>query len=472
MLMPTSPEFLALCRAQIALLTQVLGATLSIVYLAEEWVEGTEARLVPVAAYPETATSWKPGSALARLPAPNQDSPSLPPVSLSRETLTLPSDYPIGRAPGQRPLTLPPSNTDLTDPNQAPVQQQQVVVPLVYEEGVVGLLVAGRDDRPWSQWELAQIEQIASALAAGCVLDQRFQWLQREHHQQKLLQARQYDLLDNLLHQFRNPLTALRTFGKLLIKRLRPDEPNRDVAASIVRESDRLQELLQQFDQVLDLGRETPFPPTLAPGKTWEIQAEATPSPGEAALSTTPPLLPLPNLLADGQAWQPCLLSTVLEPLLVSAQAIAQERSIALHTVVPAQLPPVQAHGAALREVLSNLIDNALKYTPSGGSVFIRLGLQRVQEGVCQQAIVISDTGPGIPAQDLPHLFQRHYRGVQAGGAIPGTGLGLAIARGLVEQMQGEIEVFSPARPNDWFEPVPETPNPGTTLVVWLPNAQ
>ena len=63
----------------------------------------------------------------------------------------------------------------------------------------------------------------------------------------QMIQEKQQDLLDSLLHQFRNPLTALRTFGKLLMKRLQPGDKNREVATSIVRESERLQELLQKF---------------------------------------------------------------------------------------------------------------------------------------------------------------------------------------------------------------------------------
>jgi signal transduction histidine kinase len=89
--------------------------------------------------------------------------------------------------------------------------------------------------------------------------------------------------------------------------------------------------------------------------------------------------------------------------------------------------------------------------------------------------IAISDTGPGIPSQDLEHLFERHYRGVQASTAIPGTGLGLAIAKELIEQMHGEIEVFSPAQPL-WDKQNSESalsnpqdnPPMGTTFVVWL----
>jgi signal transduction histidine kinase len=69
-------------------------------------------------------------------------------------------------------------------------------------------------------------------------LDQRREWFEQQLSQQQRLQAKQRDLLDNLLHQFRNPLTALRTFGKLLLKRLTLGDSNRAVADNIVRESE------------------------------------------------------------------------------------------------------------------------------------------------------------------------------------------------------------------------------------------
>src|SRR5207237_7776886 len=135
--------------------------------------------------------------------------------------------------------------------------------------------------------------------------------------------------------------------------------------------------------------------------------------------------------------------AAVLEPLLVSAKASAQERNLDLQTENPTDLPLVQGNTKALREVLSNLIDNALKYTPSGGQVDIRVGEKRQTAQGEMIGIAISDSGPGIPPQDLEHLFERHYRGVQAATAIPGSGLGLAIAKELIGQMHGEIEVFS-----------------------------
>jgi len=127
-------------------------------------------------------------------------------------------------------------------------------------------------------------------------------------------------------------------------------------------------------------------------------------------------------------------------------------------------LPLVRVNIKALQEVLSNIIDNALKYTPQGGKIYIQAG----QEKLNFQGIAISDNGPGIPQEDLVHLGERHYRGVQAQTEIPGTGLGLAIAKQLIEQMQGEIEIFSPAINSKLTSPN----TPGTTFIIWLPMSQ
>ena len=124
-------------------------------------------------------------------------------------------------------------------------------------------------------------------------------------------------------------------------------------------------------------------------------------------------------------------------------------------------MPPIYANVKALQEVFSNIIDNALKYTPPGGKILIQVG----QEKANFQGIAISNTGSGIPPEDLAHLGERHYRGVQAQTEIPGSGLGLAIAQQLIQQMQGEIEIFSPAINSS----MSSADAPGTTFIIWLP---
>lgn len=401
--MPTSSEFIELCRSQIALLTQALGASLSVIYLTEELVENSQARLIPVAAYPDNSVALERSN---RLALPSSDIPELDLVT-----------------------------TGL-------VQPRQLVLPLIHEELVFGLLVTEREDRPWTTWERSQVERVASTLALACVMDQRAQWLDQAQRQHRSMQTQQHDVLDNLLHQLKSPVTALRTFGKLLVKRLQPEDPNRNIAGSILRESDRVQELLQQFDQAIDL------------------------NPVDA-LSENPirpiPLLPAGVLTASSLELAPCSIHEILLPLVETARAIAQDRNLLLRTEIPQFLPLVSANSGALREVLSNLIDNALKYTPSGGEVHIRAYSH--YDRIC---IWVSDTGLGIPPEDLEHLFERHYRGVQAKGDIPGTGLGLAIARRLVEQMNGSIQGFSPLKKEGWIPQGIQPPKQGTSFLVIL----
>jgi signal transduction histidine kinase len=318
----------------------------------------------------------------------------------------------------------------------------------MHEGVLMGLLVTSREDRAWNEQERNEIERVAQTLTFARLMDRRREWVEQQLSQQRRLQAQQRDLLDNLLHQFRNPLTALRTFGKLLLKRLVPGDANRAVADNILRESDRLNELLQQFDRAIDLSVEDLEPIKSLPPASPVMEATVEP--------LTPPL---PLLLKAEGSISLCAVADVLKPLLASAIAIAQERNLDLQADIPANLPQVRANPKELREVLSNLIDNALKYTPAGGKIYIQAGLEQDR----MQGIAISDTGMGIPPQDLEHMFERHYRGEKADSEIPGTGLGLAIAKELIEQMQGKIQVFSPAQ---WH---PDSNiGAGTTVIIWL----
>lgn len=472
--MSTSSEFLLLCRSQVAILTQGLGASLSVVYLTQDLSETMDTKLVPIVAYPEVALNWEADQVLSLLSGRNNW------TSTNLRLLAAEANSQPGAIDTVALPALPASeqpNTALPDATTMRLSQH-IMLPLIHEGVVMGLLVTARSDRGWSDREQAQIERIASTLSLACVLEQRSQWLDHDLQQQRLLQAQQHDILDDLLHQFRNPLTALRTFGKLLMRRLRPNDANRDAAVAIVRESDRLQELLRQFDVAIDLGEGDLLPllqgrqdltvdhPPLEQSLSWNTTTTSEPS-------KSVPLLPSTHFLTGASAQTTAYrLIDVLEPVLDSAQAIAQDRQLELQTHIPADLAPVSIDPQALREVLSNLMDNALKYTPSGGTVYLWI-TQQPLNGEMGQTIAIADTGPGIPLEDLQHLFERHYRGVQANTTIPGTGLGLAIARNLIHQMHGEIQVFSPASTNPIPSPfaIASSPDhPGTVFVVWLPE--
>ncbi|WAL58153.1 GAF domain-containing sensor histidine kinase [Thermocoleostomius sinensis] len=518
--MPASSEFITLCRSQVTLLTQGLGAALSIIYLTDELTDATDAKLIPIVAYPDAVTDWGDDRIFSLLSQGRAPASSRLLLADSSSSAITPISWPI---PSESDSPLPP----LQAAEMALLRQQQMVLPLMHQDVVMGLLVTARADRAWNDSEQAQIEKIAETIAIACVLDQRSQWFAQDRHQQELLQEQKHDLFDNLVHQFRNPLTALRTFGKLLIKRLQPTDSNRSIAEGIVRESDRLQELLQQFDVVIDLdeqGLRRLLAPTAQENDQLDTELDAENLDAEISAelesetnsstqpvtanalprvvarefdaldarlfgttvskSTSPALLPGSNVLV-GRSMQlaPHSVTEVLTPLLESASAIAQDRQLILQTEIPSNLPFILIDLNFLREVLTNLIDNALKYTPSGGLIYVGVYAsippkeaehkQPLQETPSQQTIVIADTGPGIPPQDLEHLFERHYRGVQSQTDIPGTGLGLAIARELIQQMHGTIKIFSPAQSSGFqlpSAPVAAQNLPGTAVVVQLPE--
>lgn len=460
MLMPASSEFVKLCRSQVAIAVS-LGAKFSAVYLTQELVEGSEAKLVPIAVYPETSADSEENQGL-RLQSSESSTVKPVPRLLAPPVVPVEESTVGAIAPERLPSNERGSN-QCQGPENVWQQRRQIVTPLIHEGAVMGLLVSGRQDRPWNEPEEAQIQQIARTLALACILDQRSQWMQQELGATRQIQAQVYDTMHNLLHQFKSPLTALRTFGKLLARRLVPEDKNRNVAFSIVRESDRLQELLGQFDRTVDTG---------------EAHLKLRSGSSERAMSNVESIRHSPLSLSPAANFEEsCFVTEVLKPLLTSAEAIASERHLKLVADIEANLPPVSANDRALREVLSNLIDNALKYTPAGRQIYIKVRYKAAdgdRAGYSQLpaiAVAVSDTGSGIPPQDLEHLFERHYRGEKAQTQIPGTGLGLAIARDLVRQMQGEIEVFSPVNP-EWL-PSAEThlypTDRGTTFVVWLP---
>jgi signal transduction histidine kinase len=441
---------MALCRAQLRLLAEGLGATASIVYMTEELEGGGESKLLPVVVYPETEVVWS--EMMTQIAERVQTSH---PVSTNGFSTDTPSSRPnyskqLPSTKNTQVTTLAPPKPTERVADDTNSNRHQILLPLVSDGTILGLLVTTRETQPWKPAEQTEIQHIAQTIAFAGILDRKQIWLARELKQQQKLQLQQQDLLHNLLHQLRNPLTAIRTFGKLLIKRLHLEDPHRGFANSIVRESDRLQELLQHLESAIDLPSiTTPHADRLKP---------LPPSENEESSSHSA------NLLLPDAAFRIefCQLTDVLDPLVTSAEAISQERNLSLYTHIPRDLPLVQAHPAALREVLSNLIDNALKYTPAGGEVDIDVELVNtppeaididlipiVIPAQSYLQICIRDTGMGIPPQDLDRLFTRHYRGVQAQGSIAGTGLGLAIAKELVTHMHGKIEATSPPPGSD-----------------------
>lgn len=120
---------------------------------------------------------------------------------------------------------------------------------------------------------------------------------------------------------------------------------------------------------------------------------------------------------------------------------------------LPENIPPLRGNAIRLRQMLDNLMGNAIKYTPDGGHINLKVEVQN------DQAILrLHDTGPGIPPADQPHIFEKFYRGSNVPRGIGGTGLGLAIVKSIVDNHGGRI----------WVDSVLGR---GTTFTVVLPLA-
>jgi hypothetical protein len=217
--------------------------------------------------------------------------------------------------------------------------------------------------------------------------------------------------LATLLHELRNPLSTLQTLAKLLQKRLAPTDPNYWIGNSLEQECRQVQSLLAQFEQ---------------------------------SLTTRQPVL------------QPLEILGFLTSLQPTYEAVATAHGLTFHFWFTPGLsyPAVQTDPQGLRQVLSNLIDNACKYTPEPGEVHLHLEWDLEQDPQFL-TLAVTDTGVGIDPENLSRIFDPYYR---ASTDQPGQGLGLAISRTLVEHMGGMLQVRS-------------TPNQGSTFTVRLPLA-
>jgi signal transduction histidine kinase len=150
----------------------------------------------------------------------------------------------------------------------------------------------------------------------------------------------------------------------------------------------------------------------------------------------------------------PSSLSDLVSDTLESFSHLAKQQEITLEGYVDSDVDPVLMDTQAIGRVFNNLISNALRHTPAQGrvSVWVRrthlsdlLSKSRTVPGGSGVEVTVSDTGEGIRAQDIPHIFERFYRGDAARSRQRGSGagLGLAIARGILQAHGGDIQVQS-----------------------------
>jgi len=128
-----------------------------------------------------------------------------------------------------------------------------------------------------------------------------------------------------------------------------------------------------------------------------------------------------------------------------------RSRNLSITVEKDASLPTLKANPLRLSQMLDNLIGNAVKYSGENGAIGIKI---HAEDGLV--IFSIKDSGAGIPPADLPHIFEKFYRGANIPDGVTGSGLGLAIVKSIVENHQGRI----------WIE---STLGQGTTCFVVLP---
>jgi len=201
-------------------------------------------------------------------------------------------------------------------------------------------------------------------------------------------------------HELRTPIALIRTTAELTLRRERSAETYKEALREIMAESERTTRLVEDL---LTLAR------------------------ADAGL----PSLPMDRLE----------LAPLVRDVCRQGSMLAEARQVKLRTNVPDQPVYVNGNDPALRRLFLVLVDNAIKYTPPGGSVAVSLASDRAGA-----TVAIEDTGIGIEQSALPHIFERFYRGDESRSrAEGGSGLGLSIAKWIAESHRAEIQAESVA---------------------------
>ncbi len=221
------------------------------------------------------------------------------------------------------------------------------------------------------------------------------------------------DFVANVSHELRTPISSIKGYAETLLEGAIEDKDNaKDFINIIYQDSNRLAKLI---DDLLDLSR---------------IESDKM-----------------------KMAFLPVDILNVIKRTVSIIEN--QAKSILINLDVPENLPKVSADETRLTQVILNLLDNAIKYTPEKGKVTITAGLKN--DKFIQ--VDVSDTGVGIPEKDLPRIFERFYRVDKARSReLGGTGLGLSIVKHIIQSHSGEV----------WAK---SDPGKGSTFSFTIPKA-
>jgi two-component system phosphate regulon sensor histidine kinase PhoR len=251
----------------------------------------------------------------------------------------------------------------------------------------------------------------------GEKLSQMFDQLQREHVELEKVERIRKDFVINVSHELRTPLASIQGYTETLIDGAIHDQDNNIRFLNIIRaNAERLGRL-------------------------------------------TADLLTLSRIELKSQRFQfaSYYANELLAECVESLRPVADKKGILLVYVPAPRETEVFCDSEAVHQIMSNLLDNAIKYTPEGGTITV--SIREASSGRKDELeVCVIDTGMGIPAEDLPRLFERFYRVDKARSReMGGTGLGLAIVKHLARAQGGDVGVTS-------------IPNQGSTFFFTLPT--
>jgi PAS domain S-box-containing protein len=290
------------------------------------------------------------------------------------------------------------------------IPRSHLVVPLIARGVTLGALSLGRtgNDQPYTPTDVLLAEELAQRAALAVDNARLYE------EAQAAIRARDR-FLSLAAHELRTPLTATQGNLQLARRRLVEGEAGAErVQRSLRLADEQLSRLTGMIDTLLDVSR-----------------------------------------LEDGQL---SLTRTSVDVCALARRVVEQmEGGLTHHTVTcdaPASELIVSGDPLRLEQVIANLLQNAVKYSPSGGAIAVRVGRQNERA-----FIAVADQGAGIPAEALPHLFERFYRAPGADQhTTSGTGIGLYVVQEIVARHDGTVQVES-------------TEGEGSTFTVWLPLA-
>jgi len=248
----------------------------------------------------------------------------------------------------------------------------------------------------------------------------------RDVSRERQLDRMKDDFISSVSHELRTPLTSIKAYTETILHDFDMSlETRRQFLCIIDEESNRLANLIEELLEISRLESGT--------GKILQ---------------------------------EPVDIGTLVRQISSALQPLADKKAIQLSIDVNEGLPELLGDNGKIQSAITNLVGNAIKFTPEGGRVCIRVwhGLparentakMAVPQKADELVIKVSDTGIGIPKDALPKIFDRFYRIPHSGKQIPGTGLGLAIVKKIVALHDGRIEVESEL-------------NRGTTFTIFLP---